>query len=157
MMNKQCTDGVIKNYMLFRDSTDVNVNKEQIHTHRYSINVCTKVCKHAWAFIHMSMCWYVLLSLCLCYQTAKPEQARWTAERIIYGLVIGISLLSCSILIADASLRGCVWESSTDRIIMSQSNVKYKSIKIIRMIISVGDTDMEQQRPQKRKKSLLAG
>ncbi len=87
------------------------------------------MCKHAWAFFCTSMCWYVLLFFCMFYQSAKQGQARWTAGRIIYSFVFGIWLLSCSILIADASLRRCVWESSRDIIIMSQSNVKYKSIK----------------------------
>lgn len=68
---------------------------------------CTRRHRHSCA-----MCWYVLLSLCLFYQTAKPEQARWTAERSIYGPVIGISVPSWSILIADASFRGCVRKSS---------------------------------------------
>lgn len=57
--------------MLCIDVTDVNVYKYK-HTHIYSTNVCRKVCKHARAFICMSMSWYVLLSLCLFYQ--PPSQ-----------------------------------------------------------------------------------
>lgn len=78
-------------------------------------------------FVSVSLCWHVLSTPCLIWQPAKPEQPRWTAGGVIYGLVIGISLLSCSILIANVSLRGYVWESRRDRNMISQSNVKYKS------------------------------
>lgn len=107
----------------------------------------------------MSLCWYVLLSLCLIYQTAEPEQAKWTAERSIYGLVIGISLLSCSILIADASLRGYVWESSEwqDYNISVRCKIQINLKKMPPRDFCVDDTNAKQQSGQMdrwREKSL---
>lgn len=69
---------------------------------RARVQFCVVVCRQAGAFITHVCVLVCALDPLPVPSAAKPGQARWTARGIIYGLVNGVLVLNCSILIADA-------------------------------------------------------
>lgn len=107
-------------------------------------------------YLHVYVLVCILASLPVLTPT-KPEQARWSAERIIYGFLIGMLLLSCAMSKVYPSLHDCMWESNGE-------SISYESIKCKMQINKkkpsqshLYHTATKQQRGHTRRKGLQIG